>query len=317
MRAAMTRTDEPAACPVCAAPTFRRAFTVEGYTFERCPGCGFVRMADAPDTSRLLDFYRDDQATAASAQEDHDRNLRRFDTILQHIERHRRPGRFLDVGCSIGTSLVAARRRGWTAVGVELALPAVEFGRTRFSVDVRATTLAEAGFEPGSFDAVLMHHVLEHVEGPDRVVQQVAEVLAPGGIMYQSLPNHASLKSLLLGRYFGYGITNEHLSHFTPRTLRQLVRRAGLEPLESFTLSYRQDPRMVWDFCRRLGLRRWLERKCGLRPGQEMDIATYVAFLARTKWALFVCNRVWPQRLCRWLYLGEDQHLIARKPAGS
>jgi SAM-dependent methyltransferase len=315
MRAAMTRTEDPAACPVCAAAEFRRAFDAQGHAFERCRACGFVRMADPPDEGRLATFYRDDQASAAAAQQDHEKNLRRFDTILQHIERHRRPGRFLDVGCSIGTSLVAARRRGWTAVGLELALPAVEFARTRFSVDVRAASLSDPGLEPASFDAVLMHHTLEHLREPDRVLRQVHDVLVPGGVMYQSLPNHGSMKALLLGRHFGYGVTDEHLSHFTPRTLRLLVQRAGFAPLETFTLSYRQDPRLLWDLCRRLGLQRWLERKCGLRPGQTMDPATYIGFLSRTRWALFLCNRVWPQRLCRWLRMGEDLHLIARKPA--
>lgn len=306
------RADRP--CPVCGESEFASTFRAVGHSFERCRGCRFVRMADAPTTSALASFYHADQASAASARQDHDVNLRRFATILQAIERHRPPGRFLDVGCSIGTSLAVARDRGWQAIGLEPSKAAVGTAQSELGVEVRNATLQDAGFAPQSFDAVLMHHTLEHVEDPLAVVQQIHDVLAPGGIMYQSLPNHGSLKARMLGRHFGYGVTDEHLSHFTSRTLRALVRRAGFDVVSTATWSYRQDPRLLWDFCRRVGLQRWLERKCGVPDGESMDTARYIAYLSRKRWAFFVCNRVWPQRLCRWTGLGEDLHLIARRP---
>jgi len=302
-----------AACPVCTAARFRPAFAAVGHRFERCRACGFVRMADAPASSSLADFYAADRCAGADAEQDHATNLARFDGILLQIERHVRPGRLLDVGCSIGTSLLAARQRGWQAVGLELSQPAAAHGRAQWQLDIRTQTLAEAGFAPASFDAVLMHHTLEHLQAPDCVLLQVHGLLAPGGVMYLSLPNHGSLKSRLLGRHFGYGVTVEHLSHFTARTLRRLVQRIGFTVRAQQTRSYRQDPRLLWDFACRLGQQRWLERKIGLLPGQQIDIPTYVAFLARTRWALWLCNKVWPARLCQWLGLGEDLHLLARR----
>jgi SAM-dependent methyltransferase len=179
---------------------------------------------------------------------------------------------------------------------------------------VRECTLGDAGLAPGSVDAVLMHHTLEHVERPDEVLRQVFEVLAPGGVMYQSLPNHGSLKARLLGPHFGYGVTDEHLSHFSLRTLRRLVRRVGFRVQSTSTWSYRQDPRLLWDFCCRIGRREWLQRKCGVPLDRPMDVASYIRFLHEHRWAFFVCNRLWPARLCRWLGLGEDLHLVATKP---
>ncbi len=313
--AARTPSTAATACAVCMGRVFAAAFAAVGHAFERCHTCGLVRMADAPGPVGLADFYAADQASAAAAHQDHATNLPRFAVILAQIERHRRPGRFLDVGCSIGTSLLAARERGWQPIGLEPSVAAAAHARTAFGLDVRTGTLADAGIAAGSIDAVLMHHTLEHVAEPDRVLAQVLQVLAPGGVMYQSLPNHGSLKAKLLGRHFGYGITDEHLSHFAPATLQRLVRRVGFELLSTSTWSYRRDPRLLWDLCGRLGRQPWLERKCGLPPGQPMDVASYIAFLGRTKWAFFVCNKVWPARLCRWLGLGEDLHLIARRPA--
>lgn len=312
----MTKAPAPAAnaCPVCAASRFVAAFAAIHHRFERCRSCGFVRMADPLSSQGLAAFYADDRMSGEQAWQEHGPNLQRFDAILQRVERHVRPGRFLDVGCSIGTSLLAAQKRGWQAVGLELSKPAAEYGRQSFGVDIRTAMLDEVGFADGSFAAVLMHHTLEHVERPDVVLAEVYRVLAPGGVMYQSLPNHGSLKGRLLGPHFGYGVTHEHLSHFSVRTLVRLVRRLGFEVLATHTLSYREDPRLLWDLACRLHRQRWLEKKCGLAKGQPMDQQTWVAFLAKSRWAYWFSNKAWPARLCRWFGLGEDLHLLARKP---
>ncbi len=299
-------------CPVCEGARFATAFTAVGHRFERCRGCRFVRMADAPTPAELAAFYESDRLSGESGWQEHEKNLVRFDGILAAIERHVRPGRLLDVGCSLGTSLVAARKRGWTAVGLELSRPAAEFGRKEWDLDIRMQTLDEAGFAPGSFDAVLMHHTLEHVAAPDRVLAQVRDVLAVGGVTYQSLPNHDSAKARLFGRHFGWGITPEHVSHFSRRTLTRLLRRIGFTVVDVSTWSYAQDPRFLFDLIHRLGLEGRFMRACG-KPGQPIDARTYLDFLHRRRWAHFVCNRLWPARLVRWLRLGEDLHLIARK----
>jgi 2-polyprenyl-3-methyl-5-hydroxy-6-metoxy-1,4-benzoquinol methylase len=310
--AAASPTNSP--CPVCEGSGFVAAFGAVGKSFERCRGCGFVRMCNGLAGEGLERFYHSDEASAAAAQQDHTTNLERFARILAAIERRREKGLFVDVGCSIGTSLVVARQRGWRVLGLELSAKAAATARSEHGLDVRECTLGDAGLAPGSVDAVLMHHTLEHVERPDEVLRQVFEVLAPGGVMYQSLPNHGSLKARLLGPHFGYGVTDEHLSHFSLRTLRRLVRRVGFRVQSTSTWSYRQDPRLLWDFCCRIGRREWLQRKCGVPLDRPMDVASYIRFLHEHRWAFFVCNRLWPARLCRWLGLGEDLHLVATKP---
>jgi 2-polyprenyl-3-methyl-5-hydroxy-6-metoxy-1,4-benzoquinol methylase len=71
-------------------------------------------------------------------------------------------------------------------VGLELSRPAAEYGRATYGVDVRTATLADAAFAPESFDAVLMHHTLEHVPAPDNLLARIRAVLRPGGVTYQA-----------------------------------------------------------------------------------------------------------------------------------
>jgi len=299
-------------CPVCEADSFRRRFEQFSVPFESCRGCGFVRMAQRPDTGELRRRYVDDRQHGELAWQEHERNLVRFGEMLARVERFVTPGRLLDVGCSIGTSLVAARERGWQPIGLELSQPCVEFGRRQWDVDIRDVTLEEAQFEPASFRAVLMHHTLEHLDHPDDVVRRIHALLEPGGVMYQALPNYDCLKRRLLGRWWSYGVTPDHVVQFGGRTLRRLVRRLGFTVREMRRISYREDPRLLRDALYRVGRQRWLMRRMG-SPDEPFDEAAYVRYIPQHKWAWFVCNRLWPARLVTRLGLGEDLHLIAQK----
>jgi SAM-dependent methyltransferase len=300
-------------CVVCLGATFAHAFAKAGHRFDRCRRCGFVRIADPPPPEHIAQHYGTDRGYGEVAFQEHANNLKRFDELLATIERYAAPGKFLDVGCTIGTSLVAARARGWQTLGLEISKPAAEYGAKEHGLDIRSQTLAQAELPPESFDVVFMHHVLEHLERPDEVLAQAFRVLRKGGILYQSLPNWGCLKRRLLGSAWSYGVMAEHLGYFTPGTLARLLRRLGYEVVSKRTRSYREDPRLLHDLLDRFGMLPRFMQWCG-RPGEAFDQQAYIRFITDKRWAWLLCNRVWPARLVGWLRLGEDMHVIARKP---
>ncbi len=281
--------------------------------FHACLNCGFVRMDDAPDQRAMDRRYVDDESHGREAWKDHEKNLQVFGSITERMERFVKPGRLLDVGCSIGTSLIAARDRGWDPVGIELSKPAAEYGAKEWGLDIRAAPFQNADLEPGSFRAVLFHHTLEHLSEPDDVIRLTYDLLEPGGIMYQALPNYGCMKRRLLGRHWSYGIHLDHVNYFTPRTLSRLSRRIGFQVVDLRTQSYKSDPRLLYDVMGRLHLLSFFMRSQG-RRGEEFDPEVYIDFMNRKKWAQWFCARMWPARLVQGLGLGEELHLIARKP---
>jgi SAM-dependent methyltransferase len=72
-------------------------------------------------------------------------------------------------------------------------------------------------FEDGSYDIVLSTQVLEHVRDPQRVVQEMARVLKPGGWLFLTTPQSSPLHNL------PYNFFN-----FTNLGLRLLFENAGL-----------------------------------------------------------------------------------------
>jgi SAM-dependent methyltransferase len=100
------------------------------------------------------------------------------------------PPLVLDVGCGVGLLLDEARR-GSRTQGVELSDWGVRRAR-HLGLDVFQCDLEEAGFDPGSFDAVFMIDVLEHLADPVRTLVKVSQVLRPGGVFCLVTPDAAS-----------------------------------------------------------------------------------------------------------------------------
>lgn len=102
--------------------------------------------------------------------------------------------RVLDVGTGQGTQALRLARAGHEVTGLEPDPELLSVARSVLSAepaDVRGRVrLMEAHgretgvhFTPGSFDVVLCHGVLMHVEEPDPVLAGLARVLAAGGLL--------------------------------------------------------------------------------------------------------------------------------------
>ena len=103
----------------------------------------------------------------------------------------------------------------------------------------RAKTIAAEGerlpFEDGRFDLVLCDNVVDHAESPRRIVEEIARVLAPGGLLYFTVNVHHPfyhLASTAHAAWMKLGLPVEitpfadHTVHLTPRSARSLF--AGL-----------------------------------------------------------------------------------------
>src|SRR5258708_18514558 len=103
----------------------------------QCSACSLAFVLNPPaedftveqynlGVSSKLAYYR--MAAAADA--------RSFDRLLTLVERYKKPGTILDVGCNIGTFVGVARARQWTSTGVDLNREAVEYGRSRSGLNL-------------------------------------------------------------------------------------------------------------------------------------------------------------------------------------
>lgn len=144
----------------------------------------------------------------------------------------------LDVGAADGFLAERLTAQGWTVTALERDPELAARAHGRCKEVVVADLESAPPLLHGPFDAIVYGDVLEHLSDPGAVLRALDQTLAPEGTVIVSVPNVAHLwvrLSLLAGRfdYADRGILDRtHLRFFTRRTLRELLRAAGLTVVE-------------------------------------------------------------------------------------
>ncbi len=137
------------------------------------------------------------------------------------------PGaRALDVGCGQGFFVRALRDLGWRGWGVEIAPERVAYA-TQVTPHLVQGDARALPYGPGTFRALFFWHVLEHLPDPYRALVEARRVLERGGILLVEVPNLASVQATVFGDRWFHLAFDVHFWHFTPKTLRMLLARAG------------------------------------------------------------------------------------------
>jgi SAM-dependent methyltransferase len=179
------------------------------------------------------------------------------ETVLQAIAEFwtAQPGAcVLDIGSGVGSFVVACRKRGFRAFGIEPdrigqggRISSIQIARRRLESQVFAVGIGERlPFADRSFDLVTMNQVMEHVSEQAAVLQEALRVLKDGGAIYIASPNylrfyepHYKIKWFpLLPKFLGHWylklrgrdpVLLDQLTYTTNTRLRALFRRLGAE----------------------------------------------------------------------------------------
>lgn len=140
-------------------------------------------------------------------------------------------GRLLDVGCNEGRGLIRYQSSGYSVEGLELNSKAADVARMKGFV-VHSDLIEQ--FEPSQkYDVVVLSNVLEHSLNPAEMLIHVARILNPGGQVWISCPNSQSWLRTVFGRFWINWHVPFHISHFSTRTLTEILHKSGFEPVES------------------------------------------------------------------------------------
>ncbi|MEM0976202.1 MAG: bifunctional 2-polyprenyl-6-hydroxyphenol methylase/3-demethylubiquinol 3-O-methyltransferase UbiG [Pseudomonadota bacterium] len=159
--------------------------------------------------------------------------------------------RILDIGCGGGLLSEPMARLGASVVGADAAERNIPVARIHaeqsgLEIDYRHTTAEDLAAAGETFDAILNMEVVEHVADPLAFLTACSDLLKPGGLMTCSTINRnpKSFVFAIFGaeyvmRWLPKG-THEWEKFITPEELFDLLREAGLEPVDKkgFTLNF-------------------------------------------------------------------------------
>jgi ubiquinone/menaquinone biosynthesis C-methylase UbiE len=121
--------------------------------------------------------------------------------VLKRIARYWSPPPdplILDLGSGAGNFVVACRKRGLRAFGVEpdrigagSSLTSLEIAARRLDKGAFAAAVGEQlPFRDGTFDLVVLDQVMEHVTDQKKVLTEAMRVVKPEGVIYIACPNY-------------------------------------------------------------------------------------------------------------------------------
>ncbi len=151
--------------------------------------------------------------------------------------------RILDIGCGGGLLSEPMARLGATVVGADAAPRNIPVARLHaeqsgLTIDYRHTTAEDLAAAGERFDVVLNMEVVEHVSDPLAYLTACHDLLKAGGLMVCSTLNRnpKSFMMAIIGaewvmRWLPKG-THDWAKFITPDELYDLLRRAGLDPVD-------------------------------------------------------------------------------------
>jgi len=206
----------------------------------RCSACALVFVDPVPPGAVDHASYGAAYYEPWQERREERARIRMWRRRLRLLEARRGRGALLDAGCGDGLFLKVARDAGWSVEGIEFSPEGARRSSHRLGRPVAVGDLAAVSGLRGPFDVVTLWHVLEHLVSPSSLLDAARARLRPGGLLVAAVPNLDNLPMRAAYRVargrplplYEEGAREPHLSHFSPVTLREVLRRRGFESME-------------------------------------------------------------------------------------
>jgi len=169
--------------------------------------------------------------------------IKRYNSVFKYVDSLGKQGRFLDIGCGIGYSLLVAEDWEWDAVGIEPNPYLVDYSQSKFGLNIVNDFFNAQNFPLSSFDFIIVDQVLEHLYNIHPFFEDVIGLLKPNGILMIAVPpvdwfrlliarvDPCIGKSKLPLQFFKHMSPNfrifydleQHVNYFTQRSFLKLV----------------------------------------------------------------------------------------------
>ncbi len=136
-------------------------------------------------------------------------------------------GTILDIGSGTGAFLHTMQLAGWNVTGLEPDTAARDRALKLYDLHLNLSEQLYS-LPAGSFDAITLWHVLEHVHDLHGYINQINTVLKPGGKIFIAVPNYTSYDEEVYKEYWAAYDVPRHLYHFSPKAMQELLELHGL-----------------------------------------------------------------------------------------
>jgi SAM-dependent methyltransferase len=197
-----------------------------------CQLCGFLYLNPRPATETIRKYYEQESSTSGntfyltdpgSRFDKFNRRRKSFFTTHWMKTVSTAQARILDIGCGAGHFLASLLSDGYQLYGLEPSEKACSKALSK-GLNVANTGIESNPFEDNFFDVIFCHSVLEHIHDLNTTLLSISRILKQDGFLFIELPD-STRPDPGVGEFFSF----EHISHFTPGTLSQLLVMHGFQ----------------------------------------------------------------------------------------
>jgi len=220
----------PGPCPFCGGPS-QIAVRLPHHLIIACRRCLIARTDPAPAPVQYdeQDFHAIFNHRTA---DDLPRTWRKGLEMQRDLLRRHLPAgaRVLEIGCGQGLLLGLLAKQGLRAQGIEPSLSATK-AALAVGLNVKQGYFNRETAPAGPFDAVVVSHVLEHIEKPSPFMDTIAQI-APGGLLLLVQANWRGWVPRKTKAIWHAWAEGHHYWHFTPAGLNRWLTGQGMQRVE-------------------------------------------------------------------------------------
>ncbi|MFO1402032.1 MAG: methyltransferase domain-containing protein [Steroidobacteraceae bacterium] len=216
-------------CPVCRSQAATEYVAHPEVLWVKC-GCGLIYKRAETAALAASNTYQEEYFTGGVYTKRRWRRIQKSRHQLLDALNFAERGASLDIGCSMGYVLDAARGLGLEPAGTDVSEFAAAACRER-GYEARQGTMTALPFADARFSVVTMKHVLEHTPDPRAALREVRRVLRPGGALFIAVPDPRygrAVRNPRASRFYGPRRSRQHFIYYSPATLAQLLSEEGL-----------------------------------------------------------------------------------------
>ena len=152
-----------------------------------------------------------------------------FRKRLKEINRYKKNGSLLEIGCAYGFFLELAKRN-FNVTGIDIAPEATEFARKKLKLQVETKSYLDKKIIK-KVDVISMWDTIEHLEFPEKFINKINFDLKTGGYLFLTTGDIDSLIAKLQGPEWRMIHPPTHLFYFSKTTITRLLKKHGFEVL--------------------------------------------------------------------------------------
>ncbi|MGA1826372.1 MAG: class I SAM-dependent methyltransferase [bacterium] len=243
------------------------------YNIVKCTKCGLLyvnprmRYESLKKIHTEEDFAGDSEAEIEQDTNNNElqiRQIERVDKDLDEIAQYKtfiKGQKLLDIGSGTGLFLERARMKGYLVTGIEHSDVAYLHSKSK-GLNVIKGDILNVDFPKESFNIITAFEFIAHCYDPTVFLNKVFYMLRRNGIFYYSTANVALREYREQGAGHCYIDPEEHIYYYTPRSMRNFLKKAG------FNLLYRDKDRLILAILKKLKILNYPkqrpENKCQL-----------------------------------------------------